>query len=73
MVSRRLCYYAGPLLTDSRISFVRKHDRDRHHLTHRESKTFKCTQCGEDFARSDALLRHGAKPGACKARMGMGI
>ncbi|GMK59850.1 hypothetical protein CspeluHIS016_0900670 [Cutaneotrichosporon spelunceum] len=54
---------------ECRISFVRKHDRDRHHLTHRESKTFKCPQCGEDFARSDALLRHGAKPGACKARM----
>ncbi|BEI87590.1 uncharacterized protein CcaverHIS019_0103080 [Cutaneotrichosporon cavernicola] len=59
---------------ECRISFVRKHDRDRHHLTHRESKTFKCPQCGEDFARSDALLRHGAKPGACKARMvDMGI
>ncbi|CAK9785333.1 unnamed protein product [Cutaneotrichosporon oleaginosum] len=55
------------------ISFVRKHDRDRHHLTHRESKTFKCAQCGEDFARSDALLRHGAKVGACKARMVLGM
>lgn len=50
--------------------FVRKHDRDRHvATTHRNEKSFLCTDCGQNFARSDALLRHRAKRDACKARM----
>jgi hypothetical protein len=51
--------------------FVRKHDRDRHVATHRTEKSFLCTDCGQNFARSDALLRHRAKRDACKARTGL--
>lgn len=51
--------------------FVRKHDRDRHvATTHRNEKSFLCGDCGQNFARSDALLRHRAKRDACKARIG---
>lgn len=51
--------------------FVRKHDRDRHvATTHKNEKSFTCGDCGQNFARSDALLRHRAKRDACKARTG---
>jgi hypothetical protein len=56
---------------DCDARFVRKHDRDRHvATTHRNEKSFLCTDCGQNFARSDALLRHRAKRDACKARTG---
>lgn len=56
---------------NSDARFVRKHDRDRHvATTHKNEKSFMCDDCGQNFARSDALLRHRAKRDACKARMG---
>lgn len=50
---------------------MRKHDRDRHtQTTHKNEKSFECADCKQNFARSDALLRHRAKRDACKARIG---